>query len=595
MAKAGAYCVAQTARAIARWGVARAAADRRARRYRRVDREARRRSFATVAASADFALVRAARPMVTRCTFAFRPRRRSFAASLLLACGAVVVAACGGGGGSDAGGAAVIPGPPIDGPAWPGFARDSQHAAQSAIATQDLSRIAWSTPLDLAPQRSAGGALLIHYGSPVVTSHNTVVVPVKTGAGGGFRIETRSGTNGGLIWSAASDYLLPAHNWVPSYNLALGAANRLYAPGAGGKLLTRADADAASGAVDTIVFYGAAAYAANPAAFDASVFINTPITVDSQGNVFFGFVAGAANPAGLVSGIARIGADGVGSWVAASAAAGDVAIAKAATNSAPALSADARTLYVAVNSAPAAGSVQGGYLLALDSATLATQGKALLLDPATGTRARISDDATSSPTIGPDGDVFFGVLESMFGAHNGRGWLLHFDAALATSKVPGSFGWDNTASIVPAAMVPSYGGGSPYLLMTKYNNYAGIGSGDGLNRVAILDPRATQPDSISGRPAMKEVLTMLGPTLEPGSTTAVTEWCINTAAVDPATKSILVNSEDGYLYRWSLVTNTLTQRIKLTSGIGESYTPTAIGADGAVYAVNNAVLFAIAK
>ena len=113
-------------------------------------------------------------------------------------------------------------------------------------------------------------------------------------------------------------------------------------------------------------------------------------------------------------------------------------------NSAPALSTDAKTLYVAVNSAPAAGSVQGGYLLALDSATLATKGKALLLDPGTGTRARISDDATASPTVGPDGDVFFGVLESTFGAHNARGWLLHFDATLATSKVPGSFGWDDT-------------------------------------------------------------------------------------------------------------------------------------------------------
>jgi hypothetical protein len=33
----------------------------------------------------------------------------------------------------------------------------------------------------------------------------------------------------------------------------------------------------------------------------------------------------------------------------------------------------------------------------------------------------------------------------------------------------------------------------------------------------------------------------------------------------------------------------------LTSGVGEAYTPTAIGADGAVYAVNNAVLFSIAK
>ena len=94
---------------------------------------------------------------------------------------------------------------------------------------------------------------------------------------------------------------------------------------------------------------------------------------------------------------------------------------------------------------------------------------------------------------------------------------------------------------------------------------------------------------------MKEILTIAGPTLEAGSTIAVKEWCINTAAVDPPRKSILVNSEDGYLYRWDLSVNQLTQRIQLTSGIGESYTPTAIGADGAVYAVNNAVLFSIGR
>jgi len=93
---------------------------------------------------------------------------------------------------------------------------------------------------------------------------------------------------------------------------------------------------------------------------------------------------------------------------------------------------------------------------------------------------------------------------------------------------------------------------------------------------------------------MKEVLTILGPTFESGTSGPVKEWCINTAAVDPLTKSILVNSEDGWLYRWSMITNSFSQRIQLTSGIAESYTPTAIGADGAVYAVNNAVLFSIA-
>jgi len=143
--------------------------------------------------------------------------------------------------------------------------------------------------------------------------------------------------------------------------------------------------------------------------------------------------------------------------------------------------------------------------------------------------------------------------------------------------------------------VPSYTGGSSNLLATKYNNYDGVGTGDGRNRVAVLDPNAVQTDPISGRPVMKEVLSILGPTFETGSAVAVKEWCINTAAVDPLTNSVLVNSEDGYLYRWDLRTNAFTQRIQLTSGIAESYTPTAIGADGAVYAVNNAVLFSIGR
>jgi len=513
---------------------------------------------------------------------------------------AIVIAGCGGGGGGvsvDSGNPIPPPepSPPVSGPAWWGFGRDAQHTALGAVATQDLNRIAWSTPVDLAPPYSPGGELLIHYGSPVITSNNTVIVPVKTGLSSGFRIEARAGGNGVLIWSADSDYVLPAHRWVPSYNLALTAENQLAAPAAGGKLLLRDNADSASGALHTAVFYGAATYASAPSTFDATIFISTPITIDTQGNAFFGFIASGANPAGLTSGLARIGSNGVGSWVAAAVAAGDTGIDKVAMNSAPALSPDGSTLYIAVNTSASSGSMQSGYLLALDSASLATLGKVALLDPNGGTPAGVSDDSTASPTVGPDGEVYFGVLETSFGTHNARGWLLHFDATLALGRAPGGFGWDDTASIVPAAMVASYTGTSSYLLAVKYNNYASIGTGDGKNRVAVIDPNAGQVDAISGLAIMREVLTILGPTFESGSSGPVKEWCINTMAVDPLTKSILVNSEDGVLYRWSLASNSFTQRIRLTAGLGEAYTPTAIGADGAVYAVNDAVLFSIAK
>jgi hypothetical protein len=143
-------------------------------------------------------------------------------------------------------------------------------------------------------------------------------------------------------------------------------------------------------------------------------------------------------------------------------------------------------------------------------------------------------------------------------------------------------------------MVPSYTGASSYLLALKYNNYAGAGTGDGLNRLAVLDPGATQADPIIPAVAvMKEILTILGPTLDAGSATARREWCINTMAVDPARKSVLANNEDGILYRWDLTTNTFTQSIRLTNGLGQAYTPTAVGADGAVYAISDATLFAV--
>jgi hypothetical protein len=255
---------------------------------------------------------------------------------------------------------------------------------------------------------------------------------------------------------------------------------------------------------------------------------------------------------------------------------------------APALSADGSILYIAVDDG------NYGYLLALDSTTLALESRVRLLDPSSGQDALIFNASSATPTVGPDGDVYFGVIENPFPSHNDRGWLLHFNSNLTKTKIPGSFGWDDTASVVPASIVPSYKGSSSYLLMTKYNNYGGIGSGDGKNRIAILDPNATEKDPIiPSTLVMKEVLTILGVTPDPAWPGGVKEWCINTAAVDPFTKSVLANSEDGNLYRWDLTSNSLSQVVTLSSGIGEAYTPTVIGPDGTAYAINDAILDAI--
>lgn len=467
------------------------------------------------------------------------------------------------------------------------FSRDAQHTANSAIATPSLGRIVWQTPVDLTPQYS-GEYLLAHYGSPVISSMNTVMVPVKTAAQGSFRFEARSGVNGGLIWSATSDYIVPPHIWFPSFNLTITDNSRVYAPGAGGKLYYRDNVDSASGTVQTVVFYGASVYDNARAELNSAVIISTPVTVDHAGNAWFGFYITAANSAGLASGVARISANGAGSWQAARVLANDNTVDRVAMNSAPALSADGTTLYVAVSNAQ-----ERGYLLAIDSATLTTRSRVALLDPATGSAAQIIGDSTASPTVGPDGDVYFGVLESTPRANNNRGWLLHFNGTLAQTKIPGAFGWDDTATIVPASAVPGYTGASTYLLATKYNNYAGIGTGNGQNKMALLDPSAAHIDPISGASTMVEVMTILGPTADRDHPGGVREWCVNTGAFDPATRSMLVNNEDGYLYRWNLATNQLSERLRFNNGLGQSYTPTAIGADGTIYAINSAVLFAV--
>ncbi len=476
---------------------------------------------------------------------------------------------------------------------WISHARDPQHTAKSSVASHCFNGILWQTPVDLNPQYS-GTSLLIHYGSPLVTTANTVIVPVKTGATGNFRVEARNGSNGALIWMQSTDYILPPASWTTSFGPVLTPSERLYFPGAGGTVYYRDTPDSAVPAASgQLAFFGMSNYMANPSAYNSSIKINTPISADSAGNITFGFQRTASNPLNLQSGLARISAAGIGTWVTASAAAGDAAMTKVVHCCAPAYTNDGSALYVAVNNRDGFGSGPG-YLLKLNSTTLATIAKIKCKDPSTGNDANLSDVGSGTPTVGPDGDVYFGVLASNYANHS-RGWLLHYSGDLATTKTPGAFGWDVTPSIVPAAVVPSYTGASSYLLMTKYNNYGQAG-GDGVNRIAILDPNASMIDPISGATVMLEVLMIAGPTPDPAFPSlpnAVKEWCINTAAVDPLTNSVIANNEDGKVYRWDLTTNTLTQKATLTAGIGEAYTPTIIGVDGTSYAINNAILFAV--
>jgi hypothetical protein len=478
----------------------------------------------------------------------------------------------------------------------PSFAGNAQHTAVYQPAVPSLNRIRWSATIDFNNSGSAA-----HYGAPLVTAANTVLAPVKI-AGDAFRVDAFDGASGAAKYSVATDYILPAYNWIPVYNpcLTTGAfGTRLYYAGPGGTVYHIDNPDsAAHGPPVQEVFYGTLAnYLGNAAAYNSTIFINTPLTPDSSGNVFFGFRVQGTAPAPLnttQSGFARIDATGNGTYVLAGTAANDGTINRDTHNSAPALSNDEATVYVVAKSS----STTASYLLGLNSTTLAMKYRVALKDPRNNNAATVTDDSTASPMVAPDNDVYFGILGNPGGGF--RGFLLRFSSDLATQKLSGGFGWDYTAAIVPASMVPFYQGSSSYLLFCKYNNYA-FSDGDGVNRLALLDPNATQIDPHSSAPGfveMREVLTLIGPTPDPDNYSAqfpyaVREWCINTAAVNPATNSIFVPNEDGRLYRWNVATNSFAQAVTLTAGIGEPYVPVLIGPDGTVLTLNGGTLFAL--
>ncbi len=123
---------------------------------------------------------------------------------------------------------------------WASYGENAQHTALAAGPSQIPQTIRWSTPVNLAPQYAGGGDLYTHYGSPVITAHNTVLVPVKTQAQGSFEVMAIAGSSGNVLWTLSTDYVLPSHNWIPPMGITLtGADLSVVVPGAGGSVWVR--------------------------------------------------------------------------------------------------------------------------------------------------------------------------------------------------------------------------------------------------------------------------------------------------------------------------------------------------------------------
>lgn len=517
------------------------------------------------------------------------------------------------------------------GQGWQCYGGNAQHSGTFTGTTQSAGIIKWQTPLD--DERSYyGNEVLAHFAAPMVTAVNNVVY--------GFRHTTQingnpnydnwsvigcSGSSGKQLWRFDTDFSAPilytgnGYYWTTVYPVTLfrlnssAVARGVAAGAAGGSLLIRASADSTNGTTKRLVFYtNVADYTKNAAAY-APIKICTPISADNAGNLYFGYEVTANIPSKLAAlgtgGIAKVNAStGAAIYKSVEAMNIDSTLTRPSVNAAPAITVDGASIYVhLVGTNP--WEAQDTVIARLETKHLNPTAHVQVIDPAVKNgNPAVIDQSSASPMIGPDGHVFLGVFSN--GGRESHGWMMQYDANLNVNDANGApfpvgaFGWDDTASIVPANIVPSYKGSAKYLILTKYNNYDEVDFGngdaaaDGSNKVAVLDPTSNNKttDRFTGIAVMNEVITVLGVTKtnnDPNHPNSVCEWCINSAAIDIPRKSAIINSEDGHMYRWDFVSNSLSESIDLTQATAEAYTETAIGPDGTLYVINNSILFAL--
>jgi hypothetical protein len=222
------------------------------------------------------------------------------------------------------------------------------------------------------------------------------------------------------------------------------------------------------------------------------------------------------------------------------------------------------------------------------------------VDPATNEPppARVIDDSSSTPTVAPDGSIFYGA----YTAYNYfQGQLLHFSS---NGDFLGSFGfgWDSTVAIRPH--------GGTYSVIIKDNHYS--------SGTYCVDPNwcpATRTNADLLGPEAYFV-TQLDPNMNvewrfqntntqactrnpDGTVTCVSdhpngfEWCVNAPVVD-ANGNVYANSEDGNLYAIGQG-GVLIQRIFQQLAIGAAYTPASLDNNGRIYSQNAGHLFVVGR
>src|SRR5258708_1633075 len=88
----------------------------------------------------------------------------------------------------------------------PTFGGNAQPSAQFTVPAQHLVSTRWSATVALGVTISSS-----HFGAPLITVSNSVVLPVAFTPGPRFRLDVHDGATGRLKYTLTDNYLSPAH------------------------------------------------------------------------------------------------------------------------------------------------------------------------------------------------------------------------------------------------------------------------------------------------------------------------------------------------------------------------------------------------
>jgi len=192
--------------------------------------------------------------------------------------------------------------------------------------------------------------------------------------------------------------------------------------------------------------------------------------------------------------------------------------------------------------------------------------------------AIVSDQASSSPVVAPDGSILFGANT----AYNyGRGHMLKFSSS-GSFLTSYDFGWDTTPSI--------YQHGGTYSVVLKDNHYD---VGSYCNDPTYCPKAKPGPYYITQLDSNLKIQWQFKDPAKDAHHPNGYEWCVNAPAVDTH-GMVFANSEDGNLYG-IFQGGKAGQRTFMSQVLDAGYTPLSVDGNGMIYTENAGYLLVIGE